>query len=252
MQTGSKQLNPALLIGYIDDKSGKKRKTMSHSTSKKSNGEGRKMNKRFISLSLLMFSIAVLSGIFTSVQAATADTFQVSFSCNRVVDVVCSTDNVSTAAYEPRINFGLVNTAAQVIASTQVFVHNTSNANTAAIQNYGIYVSTNTGNTYTLNTGSFAGGEDSYAVAAIFRPSYPANSDFAADDLLHTTLPADIWNATVFNPATNAYNNSPTTNANVGAHARGDTAAYLWISIQTPTAVSNATAQTIGLTVIAE
>ena len=214
------------------------------------------MFRKLMGLLVVVAFVFVVGGLVSTVQAATSDTFQVSFNCNRVVAVVVSTDNTTTDDYEPRIDFGTVNTGSQVIASTCVFVHNMSDANTAAIQNYSVYISTTSGYSYTLNSTTFVGGENEFSIAGIFRPSYPIagnfNSSGGADDLLATAASPTVWGAAHLNPSTNPYTGSPSTDANVGAHARGDDAARLWLSIQTPTAVSNTTAQTLGLTVIAE
>ena len=90
--------------------------------------------KQMCVLSALTF-VLVVAGMLSMVEAANPATFQVSFNCNRVVSVSVSTDNVSGATYAVAYNFGLQNTNAQVIASTPIFVHNTSASGTASIQN---------------------------------------------------------------------------------------------------------------------
>lgn len=210
------------------------------------------MFKKMLGFMVLAFFVLSGVGIITSAQAETYDNFRVTFNCNRVVSVSVSTDMASGALYEPRINFGLVNTLTQVIASTCVFVHNTSDASSASIQNYSMYIATRTG-TYTLNT-TFDGGEDSYAVAAVFKPAYPVAGSFNDEDVLrYGSANIITWNASVLNPNSGTpYTGTPADDANVGAHAKGDFPARLYLSLMPPTAVSATDTQTLGVTIIAQ
>jgi hypothetical protein len=220
-------------------------------------------------LKVILFSAFMVAGagLYSLAGAASVDTFQVSFNCNRTLGVVVSTDNTTTEGYEPVINFGNVNTSAQVIASTPIFISNTSNATSASIQGYSIYVSTlATSVTYggvMALSGSWIGADaDTFAVGAVFKVpgSTPTVADFAPGQggiVINQTIMA--WNNSRWMPvSTGAYPAVKGTAPNytyVDAtrcwHPRGDNSLRMWLGLNTPTAVSDTAAQRVGITVIA-
>ncbi|MBN1824258.1 MAG: hypothetical protein JW803_08070 [Endomicrobiales bacterium] len=208
-------------------------------------------------VALIALGVTCLVGFVVPAMADSTNphNFYITIQCNRVVAVDISTGPAqghSTGNY-PAVEYGLVATSATLVANTTLYIWNTSAQNTAAIQNYGLNAAMYgfPVSTWTLNTASWACGENTCSLAAIFRDSFPADSGEFAGDTDLVTGSVQYWNATIFNPeSSGAYDNNPTTEPNVGAHSRGDDPAQLYICLKTPAAIDSAGANTQVIQVV--
>lgn len=159
-------------------------------------------------------------------------------SCNRQLSVTAYWQNQTYVVKAPTLTLSGLDTAALVRVSTPIYVANDSLANSRAVEDFALSVTSNTTNAWTLLTSSTSvTGADEVRFAGVYKNTVgegntPPNAD-GANDVITTAVVTPT--ATQFAVDTDAASEKGYDIPQTGST---DLDRWLWITIETPYATS--------------
>jgi len=208
--------------------------------------------KKLLLVLFLMFAV--------SAAAMAATNGEIVCQCNAVASVAVSTDTHGDGQTfvtggdwndaQAQFNLGLVYTGYTCVTPKPFYIWNTSPGTASAVQIYQLYGADTTsgGTNWSLSSGTWANGVDSYAVCGVFSMDTAGTAEtWDNAGALYAVGGATNWNTTRFNNTSSKYPNQKHGNLVAGT----PTYRQLWIAIMTPSAVSGTSSETIPIYVIA-